>query len=79
MEPMGGLKGFAIKRTSYVPRGCPERPEVNIAHILHHHKAPDRIMAKYGRGRYIDTADKDGNVGIIGVFNTHRIITDQYS
>ena len=66
-----------IEPASHLPGGILKRPEVCLPHVFHENETVSTVVAyKTGHGN-TDTVEKKGNVCIIGVFNTLRVIMDQ--
>ena len=77
MKSMHDDKRLLIKKPSSFPGDFPERPEVSIPEVFHGNEASRRIVADQPRNRDIVVMEKFGNIGVVSIFKTLRVIMDQ--
>ena len=70
-------KRLLVKGSSGFPRVSSKRPEVYIAEVLHDDETLGWIVADYLRHGDIDLMEKLGDVSVVCVFYTLRIVMDQ--
>jgi hypothetical protein len=77
VKSVGNVKCLLVKSSSVFPRVSSERPEVCIAEVLRDDETVGWIVADYLRYGDIDLVEKLGNVSVVSIFYTFRIVMDQ--